>query len=80
MTFAQLLQQAGDRLRRCPVCTNVFVRTGRKNYCSTLGQRLRSQKHYKAHREELLDQRHEAYKRKRRRAHPRAKVARRPRS
>jgi hypothetical protein len=87
ITFAQVLLNAGDRLRRCPaqtrkagVCGQVFVRTGRRLYCSAAcAQRERSRTHYAAHRAEIAEARHQAYFSRLKRAHPRAKERRRRR-
>jgi hypothetical protein len=67
LLLAALLEQAGDRLRRCPACSKVFVRVGRQDYCSkACSQRVRSAKHYHAQRERILARRADAYVRSRR--------------
>jgi hypothetical protein len=78
---ADILRAEGQRLRCCEVCGNIFARTGRKQYCSTsCGQRLRSRKFYRAHQEDIREQRHETYKKRRRSTQPKAKIKRRRRA
>jgi hypothetical protein len=77
LTFSELLQAAGHRLRQCEVCRGIFVRTGRRDYCSSrCGQRLRSRRFYQSHREDIQEQRAARYARSK----LPAKSARRPQS
>jgi len=34
LSVSVLLEEFGDKLRRCPVCTAVYLKTGRQAYCS----------------------------------------------
>jgi hypothetical protein len=75
----ELLEHGATLLRRCPKCGQPHLR--RKQYCSPqCSQQVRSARHYAEHRDDVLERRHEAYKRRVRRRHPRAKVARRRRA
>jgi hypothetical protein len=79
-TFGQLLLHAGGQLRLCPACNTMFVRTGKREYCTTTcSANQRAKRHYDAHRDEILELRHAAYVRKRKRGQRNVKVARRPR-
>jgi hypothetical protein len=78
--IVEVLRRAGTLVRRCAHCPKPYVRSGRMDYCSpACSQRARSAKWYAAHRDEALDRRHEAYKRKVKRRKGGAKVARRKR-
>jgi hypothetical protein len=80
-SVADILRASGNRLRCCDVCQQLFVRTGRREYCSrACSQRLRSRTYYKVHQEVIREQRHEAYKKRRRSTQPKAKIKRRSRA
>ena len=76
-----LLRAVGlDRIRRCPSCPRLFARVGKLDYCSRqCAQRVRASRFYAAHRDEVLEKRHEDYKKRRRRIQKGAQVQRRKR-
>jgi hypothetical protein len=79
---ADLLQAFGARVRRClePECRRWFVAVKRQTYCGPkCSQRARSRRYLKAHRDELSDRRHEAYKRRLEREHGRRLAVKRRR-
>jgi len=76
----EVLQRSGSLVRRCAHCPKPYIRSGRMDYCSqACSQRARAAKWYAAHREEALERKHEAYKRKVRLRQRGAKVVRRKR-
>jgi hypothetical protein len=80
MGVAVALEQAGDLIHECARqdCRRLYVRLRGQKYCSpACSQRDRSARHYAAHRDEVLEQRHEAYVRARRQQQKRARIARR---
>jgi hypothetical protein len=77
----EVLQRSGSLVRRCAHCPKPYIRSGRMDYCSqACSQRARSAKWYAAHREEAIERRHEAYKRKVKLRQRGAKVVRRKRT
>ena len=62
LILSAVLEHAGEYLRRCPTCRKIYVRSGRRDYCTpACSQRRRSSKHYEAHKERILVQRAEVY-------------------
>ncbi len=60
--LCDLIEECGPRLRRCPQCKKLFLRTKRQAYCSKpCSQRVRSEKFYFAHREDIKEKRRRAY-------------------
>ena len=60
--LCDLIEECGPRLRRCPQCKKLFLRTKRQAYCSNpCSQRVRSEKFYFAHREDIKEKRRRAY-------------------
>lgn len=82
-SVAQVIQNTAHLVRRCPAanCGAVFVRNRRQEHCSpTCNNRERQRRSYQAHRNERIDRRHEAYKRRIHKRQPRARVRRRRRA
>jgi hypothetical protein len=79
-SVSHILQQTLPQLAACQ-CGRKFVRTRPDtSWCTkACGQRVRSRRWYAAHQHEAAERKHHAYVARRRRTHPKAKVARRPR-
>jgi hypothetical protein len=81
VTVLSLLDEFGDTIQRCPVCSSrrLFVKTKRQAYCSRqCSQCVRSARWYQRHRASALEQRRQAYVRQVLKGR-RGVVARRPR-
>lgn len=81
LAMAAVLEHVGSYIERCetPDCLQLFLRTRRQTFCSAqCSQRVRSQRWYRAHRNEAREQRREAYQKDvRRKLSARVKVQRR---
>jgi hypothetical protein len=83
MGIGLALEQAGDLIQECTQadCPKLYVKLRGQKYCSpACGQRDRSARHYQIHRDEVLEQRHASYVKKRRRQQTGARVQRRRRT
>lgn len=62
LAVAQWIEKAGDRLRACSNCGAPFLAVKRQQYCvKQCSQRVRSRQWYAAHRETVLETRHQRY-------------------